>query len=51
MYQLSAVDLRDSFIKGELSAQEIAEATLKRIAHHDQKIGAFLSLFSSPPSK
>ena len=46
MYQLSAHALRDLFLKGEISAKEIAEASLKRIAHHDSKLGSFLSVFS-----
>jgi aspartyl-tRNA(Asn)/glutamyl-tRNA(Gln) amidotransferase subunit A len=46
VYQLSATAVRDLFFKGELLAETIAEATLKRIAHCDQKTGAFLSLFS-----
>ncbi|MBS0604295.1 MAG: Asp-tRNA(Asn)/Glu-tRNA(Gln) amidotransferase subunit GatA [Verrucomicrobia bacterium] len=46
MYRLSAHALRDLFCKGEVSAETIAESTLKRIAHHDSKVGAFLSLLS-----
>jgi aspartyl-tRNA(Asn)/glutamyl-tRNA(Gln) amidotransferase subunit A len=46
MYHLSAVALRDLFVKGETTAAEVAEHSLKRIAHFDQKVGAFLSLFS-----
>ncbi len=46
MYQLSAHAIRALFCKGEVTAQAIAESTLKRIAHHDGKIGAFLSLMS-----
>lgn len=46
MYHLSGHALRELFCKGEVSAAAIAEATLKRIAHHDGKVGAFLSLLS-----
>jgi aspartyl-tRNA(Asn)/glutamyl-tRNA(Gln) amidotransferase subunit A len=46
MYRLSAHALRDLFCKGEISAQVIAESTLKRIAHHDPQIGSFLSVLS-----
>lgn len=46
MYQLSASALTDLFKKGEISAQTILETCLKRIAHHDPAIGAFLSLCS-----
>lgn len=44
MYQLSAIALCDLFKKGEISAQTIVQTCLKRIAHHDPSIGAFLSL-------
>lgn len=46
MYRLSAHALRELFSKGDISAQSIAESTLKRIAQHDQKVGAFLALAS-----
>ncbi len=46
MYRLSAHAMRELFCKGEVSAETIAESTLKRIAHHDVKIGAFLSVLS-----
>jgi aspartyl-tRNA(Asn)/glutamyl-tRNA(Gln) amidotransferase subunit A len=46
MHRLSAHALRELFCKGELSAVSIADAALKRIAHHDGKIAAFLSIFS-----
>jgi aspartyl-tRNA(Asn)/glutamyl-tRNA(Gln) amidotransferase subunit A len=46
MYRFSAHTLRDLFCKGEVTAETIAETTLKRIAKHDPSIGAFLSLFS-----
>ncbi len=46
MHRLSAQALRELFAKGEASAADIAEKTLKRIAHHDVQIGAFLALLS-----
>ncbi len=46
MHELSAHALRDLFCKGELSAEAIADATLKRIALHDPKVGAFLKVLS-----
>lgn len=42
MHTLSAIALRDKFLKGEVKAQEIAETFLKRIQKIDPKIGAFL---------
>lgn len=45
MYRYTAHALRELFCKGELSAESIAQATLNRIERHDEKIGAFLSLF------
>ncbi len=44
MYQLSAIALRDLFIKGEISAVTLAETVLKRIGKHEPKLGAFLSV-------
>lgn len=46
MYDLSGNLLRELFVKGELSATEIAHFFLKRIDKHDPQIRAFLSLFS-----
>lgn len=46
MYRLSARELRNLFCKGEITAQEIIETTLKRIAQYDSEIGAFLTLLS-----
>ncbi|HUD01562.1 MAG TPA: amidase, partial [Rhabdochlamydiaceae bacterium] len=46
MYQLPAHTLRDQFIKGEVSATEIAKASLKRIAHFDPKLGCFLNVLT-----
>lgn len=46
MYRLSAHAIRDLFCKGEVSAETVAETVLKRIAHHDSKVGAFLNVAS-----
>lgn len=45
MHTLTAIQLRDKFVKGELSAREITSHFLDRIAKHDHKIGAFLTVF------
>ncbi len=44
MYQLSANAIRDLILKGEISALTMVQTCLKRIAHHDKEVGAFLSL-------
>lgn len=46
MYRLSAQALREQFSKGEMTAQSIAEYTLKRIAHYDPQVKAFLAVMS-----
>ncbi len=46
MYQLPAHALRDLFIKGEISATEIAKASLQRIDHYDKSLGAFLHVLT-----
>lgn len=45
MHALSAIALRDKFIRGETSAVAIVETFLKRIHQYDPQIGAFLSVF------
>lgn len=45
MHTLTAIQLRDQFIKGELTAVAITQHFLDRIARHDDKIGAFLAVF------
>lgn len=42
MYKLSATELKELFNKGEISAKEIAQNTLKRIEKFDPEVGAFL---------
>ena len=46
MYELSATALHSLFLQGEVSAQQIVESALRRIAHFGPKVGAFLSVFS-----
>ncbi len=46
MHEIPAHVLTARFKKGELSAKEIVEASLKRMALHDPKIGAFLSVLT-----
>jgi aspartyl-tRNA(Asn)/glutamyl-tRNA(Gln) amidotransferase subunit A len=45
LHHLSAIELRDAFLKGEVTALKIAEHFLKRIETHNQNLGAFLSTF------
>jgi len=45
MYQLSAIEIRDRFLKGELSASAITRTFLDRILKLDKQVGAFLSVF------
>ncbi len=46
MHELSAIEIRDKFLKGEISAVSICETYLARIAKYDGEIGAFLSVFN-----
>lgn len=41
-HQLTATQLRDAFLKGDVKAVEIAEHFLKRIERHNSELGAFL---------
>ncbi|MBA3816799.1 MAG: Asp-tRNA(Asn)/Glu-tRNA(Gln) amidotransferase subunit GatA [Parachlamydiaceae bacterium] len=45
MYTLSAIEIREKFIRGELSAVTITQTFLDRIDKYDSQIGAFLSVF------
>lgn len=45
MHHLSAIELRDKFVKGEITAVSIIETFLKRIDQYDGQVGAFLSVF------
>ncbi len=46
MHNLSAIEIRDQFLKGELSAVSIVQFFLDRIAKFDKDVGAFLSVFN-----
>lgn len=46
MHTLTAIELRDKFVKGELSAVSITQTFLDRIAKYDKEIGAFLTVFT-----
>lgn len=45
MHNFSAIEIRDKFLKGEISAVSIVQSFLARIAKHDKEIGAFLQVF------
>ncbi|MEI8364997.1 MAG: Asp-tRNA(Asn)/Glu-tRNA(Gln) amidotransferase subunit GatA [Parachlamydiaceae bacterium] len=45
MHTLSAIDIRNKFLSGELSAVTIVETFLKRINQYDGQIGAFLAVY------
>lgn len=45
MHTFSAIELRDRFMRGEVSAVAITQTFLDRIDHYDKHIGAFLSVF------
>ncbi len=45
MHTLSAIQLRDKFVKGELTASEITDYFLKRIDKLNPDVGAFLTVF------
>ena len=44
IHHLSAIELRDAFLKGEVTAVHIAQHFLKRIEKHGESLGAFLSI-------
>lgn len=45
MYQLSAIEIRDKFLRGDVTALEIANYFLNRIDKLDDQLGAFLTVF------
>ena len=47
MYRLSAVEIRDKFLKGETSSVSIIETFLKRIEQYNEEIGAFITVFKN----
>jgi aspartyl-tRNA(Asn)/glutamyl-tRNA(Gln) amidotransferase subunit A len=46
MHKLSAIELRNKFIKGEISATQIVQHFLNRIEKYNQQTGAFLVVFN-----
>lgn len=46
MHNFSAIEIRDKFLKGEISAVSIVQSFLDRIAKYDKEIGAFLEVFN-----
>lgn len=44
LHRLSAIELRDAFIRGDCTAVSIAEYFLKRIERYNQQVGSFLSI-------
>ncbi len=51
MHNYPAHKLTELFKKGEISAADIASASLKRIEKHEPKLNAFLSIFSERAMK
>lgn len=47
MHSLSAVEIRNRFVKGEVSATEIAKHFLARIRELEPKVSAFLEVFEA----
>lgn len=47
MHALSGIELRDKFLKGELSAKQIVGHFLERIKKYNPEIGAFLSVLEN----
>lgn len=45
MYKLSAIEIRDQFLRGERTAVSIARYYLDRIAKFESQIGAFLKVY------
>lgn len=45
MHNLSAIEIRDQFLAGTVTATAITQTFLKRIAQHDKQIGAFLRVY------
>ena len=43
LHQLTATELRDAFLKGEVKATAIAEHFQARVEKHNPELGAFLS--------
>lgn len=45
MHTLSALEIRDRFLKKDVSASDIVDVFLKRIKQKDQQLGAFLAVY------
>lgn len=45
-YKLSAIEIRDQFLRGECTALSIAQYYLKRISKYENQIGAFLQVYN-----
>jgi len=45
MHHLSAIEIRDKFLKGEVTAVAITKFFLDRIEKYDKDVGAFLAVF------
>jgi aspartyl-tRNA(Asn)/glutamyl-tRNA(Gln) amidotransferase subunit A len=46
IHKLTAIKLREAFLKGEITAATIAEHFLNRIKTHNEELGAFLSVLA-----
>ena len=46
MHTLSAIEIHNKFVRGELSATHITETFLKRIGQYEGQVQAFLSVFN-----
>ena len=47
MHTWSAIELRNQFLKGKISAKEIVQHFLDRIRAKDPQIGAFLTVYEA----
>lgn len=51
MHKLSAIEIRDKFLRGEVTAIEITNTFLQRIEQYDSQVGAFLAILSERAKK
>ncbi|EKE09985.1 MAG: Glutamyl-tRNA(Gln) amidotransferase subunit A, partial [uncultured bacterium] len=47
LHHLSAIQIRDAFLKGDISAVQIVHHFLSRIESYDDALGAFLSVLNA----